>query len=39
MMLVRLAAIDVPELTELVTEAWLSQAPTTLATRFLAEER
>ncbi|MGO4445688.1 MmcQ/YjbR family DNA-binding protein [Mycobacterium sp. 2YAF39] len=39
MVLVRLRAIGVRELTELVTEAWLSQAPKTLVTAFLAEER
>lgn len=33
--LVRLAAIDVAELTELITEAWLAQAPKTLAKTFL----
>jgi hypothetical protein len=33
--LVRLAEIDVPELTELITEAWLVQAPKTLAKAFL----
>jgi len=33
--LVRLAEIGVPELTELVTEAWLAQAPKTLAKAFL----
>ncbi|GAS92049.1 MmcQ/YjbR family DNA-binding protein [Mycolicibacterium brisbanense] len=35
--LVRLAAIDVPELTELVTESWLTQAPKTVAKKFLAD--
>lgn len=35
--LVRLAEISVPDLTELVTEAWLAQAPKTLAKQFLAE--
>jgi hypothetical protein len=33
--LVRLANIGVPELEELVTEAWLAQAPKTLARQFL----
>lgn len=33
--LVRLAEIGVPELEELVTEAWLAQAPKTLARQFL----
>jgi hypothetical protein len=37
--LVRLAEIAVPDLTELVTEAWLVQAPKTLAKAFLARER
>ncbi len=37
MVLVRLAAIDEPELRELVTEAWLAQAPKTLVKKFLAE--
>ena len=35
--LVRLAAIDGGELTELITDAWLAQAPKTLAKAFLAE--
>jgi hypothetical protein len=35
--LVRLAAIGVAELTELVTDAWLVQAPKTLVKAFLAE--
>jgi hypothetical protein len=35
MVLVRLAEIDVPELTELITEAWLAQAPKILAKAFL----
>lgn len=35
--LVRLAEIDVEELTELITDAWLAQAPKTLAKTFLAE--
>jgi hypothetical protein len=34
--LVRLAEISVPDLTELITEAWLAQAPKTLAKAFLA---
>jgi hypothetical protein len=34
--LVRLAEIRVPELTELVTDAWLAQAPKTLVKRYLA---
>jgi hypothetical protein len=34
--LVRLAEISVPELQELVTEAWLAQAPKTLAKAFLS---
>jgi hypothetical protein len=34
--LVRLAEISVPELTELITDAWLAQAPRTLAKAFLA---
>ena len=38
-MLVRLAEIGVPELTELITEAWLAQAPKTLTKKYLAEER
>ena len=33
--LVRLDAIGLPELEELVTEAWLAQAPRTLAREFL----
>ncbi len=37
--LVRLAEIAVPDLTELVTEAWLVQAPKTLAKAFLERER
>jgi hypothetical protein len=37
--LVRLAEIAVPDLTELVTEAWLVQAPKTLAKAFLARDR
>jgi hypothetical protein len=35
MVLVRLAEIGVPELTELVTDAWLVQAPKTLVKAFL----
>jgi hypothetical protein len=34
--LVRLAEIGVPELGELLTEAWLAQAPKTLAKAFLS---
>ena len=34
--LVRLAEIGVPELTELITDAWLAQAPKTLVKAFLA---
>ena len=34
--LVRLAEITVPELTELITDAWLAQAPKKLAKAFLA---
>lgn len=37
--LVRLAKIKVADLTELITEAWLAQAPKTLAKTFLAQER
>jgi hypothetical protein len=37
MVLVRLAEIEVPELTELITDAWLAQAPKTLAKAFLAD--
>ena len=36
MVLVRLADIGVAELTELVTGAWLAQAPKTVVNRFLA---
>lgn len=36
--LVRLAEIGVPELTELLTEAWLAQAPKTLAKAFLQND-
>jgi hypothetical protein len=36
--LVRLAEIGVPELTELITEAWLAQAPKTLAKAFLQND-
>ncbi|HEY5882466.1 MAG TPA: hypothetical protein VIU11_26385 [Nakamurella sp.] len=35
--LVRLGAIDVGELEELITEAWLVKAPKRLAARFLAD--
>ena len=35
--LVRLAAISVAELTELITDAWLAQAPKTLSKAFLAK--
>jgi hypothetical protein len=38
MVLVRLASIGVTELRELVTEAWLAQAPRTLVKAFLAED-
>ena len=34
--LVRLSEIGVPELTELITDAWLAQAPKTLVKVFLA---
>lgn len=34
--LVRLAEIGVPELKELITEAWLAQAPKTIAKAFLS---
>ncbi len=34
--LVRLAAIDVDELTEVITDAWLDRAPKTLRDAFLA---
>jgi len=37
MVLVRLAAIGESELTELVTDAWLAQAPKTLVKKFLSE--
>jgi hypothetical protein len=37
--LVRLDAIDVGELAELVTDAWLAKAPVRLARAFLAEGR
>ena len=37
MVLVRLAEIDVGELAELITDAWLAQAPKTLAKAFLAD--
>jgi hypothetical protein len=36
--LVRLAAINVDELTELITEAWLAQAPKTLTKAFLQDD-
>jgi hypothetical protein len=36
--LVRLAEIGVPELEELLTEAWLAQAPKTLAKMFLQND-
>ena len=36
--LVRLAEIGVPELEELITEAWLAQAPKTLARAFLQND-
>lgn len=39
MVLVRLAEIGLAELTELITEAWLAQAPKTVAKAFLARER
>jgi hypothetical protein len=35
--LVRLAEIGVAELTELVTDAWLAQAPKTLVKKYLAD--
>lgn len=35
--LVRLAAIGADELTELITEAWLAQAPKTLVKAYLAD--
>ena len=38
MVLVRLAEIDLPELEELLTEAWLAQAPKTLAKAFLQND-
>ena len=34
--LVRLAEISEPDLTELITDAWLAQAPKTLVKKFLA---
>jgi hypothetical protein len=37
--LVRLAEISLDELQELITEAWLAQAPKTLAREFLADRR
>jgi hypothetical protein len=39
MVLARLAEIGIGELTELIAEAWLSQAPKTLVKAFLAERR
>ena len=36
--LVRLTEIGVPELEELLTEAWLAQAPKTLANAFLQND-
>jgi hypothetical protein len=36
--LVRLAVIDVAELTEVITDAWLDRAPTTLRQAFLAAQ-
>jgi hypothetical protein len=38
MVLVRLGEIDITELTELVTEAWLAQAPASLVKKYLAED-
>ena len=38
MVLVRLAEISVAELEDLVTDAWLAQAPKTLVKRFLGRE-
>jgi hypothetical protein len=38
MVLVRLAEISVAELEELVTDAWLAQAPKTLVKRFLGRD-
>ena len=38
MVLVRLAEISVPELEELVTDAWLAQAPKTLVKAFLEND-
>jgi hypothetical protein len=35
--LVRLSEIGVPELTELITEAWLTQAPKTLTKAYLSD--
>jgi hypothetical protein len=37
MVLLQLAAIDTAELTELITDAWLAQAPKTLVKAFLAD--
>jgi hypothetical protein len=39
MVLVRLAEIGADALTEVITEAWLAQAPRTLAKKFLAENQ
>jgi hypothetical protein len=36
--LVQLAAISVPDLEELITEAWLAQAPKTLVKAFLSND-
>jgi hypothetical protein len=36
MVLVRLAEISLPDLTELITDAWLAQAPKTLVKQYLA---
>jgi len=36
--LVRLAAVEIDELEEIVTEAWLQRAPKRLAASFLAEQ-
>jgi hypothetical protein len=36
MVLVQLAAIEATELRELITDAWLAQAPKTLVKTFLA---
>jgi hypothetical protein len=37
--LVRLERISVPELTELLVEGWLAQAPKRVATAYLADEK